>query len=622
MNSFHASPRKPLPPSQFAFLPLGAVKPAGWLRRQLRIQAEGQTGLLPEFWESLGPNSGWLGGTGESWERGPYYLDGLVPLAYLLDDEKLKARVSQWLEWMLGSQDAFGHFGPKSLNDWWPFAVALKVLTQYHEATGDERVITLMKRFFDYMKGELGHNHMHSWAIVRWADMALSIIWLYNRTGDAGLLDLANMVRGQGHDWSWHFWDFAHTEKQTKNFPMRTHVVNNAMGVKAPGVQYLLTGWEEHRQGAERAMWVLDKYHGTAAGIFTGDEHYAGKDPIQGTEVCAVVEYMFSLENLIQILGDPAMGDRLEKIAFNALPGTFSADMKAHQYDQQANQVLCTIEPRPWTNNNMDSNVFGLEPQYGCCTANFHQGWPKFAANLWMATAGDGLAAVAYAPCELAAMVRDGRRVGVKIETDYPFDETIRITLHLPQESAFPLKLRIPGWAEGATVTVGGEILSALPGTFHTLDRVWKDGETIELHFPMKVRAERRYRDSITLTRGPLVYSLKIGERWERVRGEDPCPDYAVYPTTPWNYGLLVDPDDPRVEVVKKGVGDVIYGPDFAPVELRVKGRRIPEWGMQDNCSGPVPESPVTSSEPLEDLTLIPYGCAKLRITEFPLLEG
>jgi len=212
--------------------------------------------------------------------------------------------------------------------------------------------------------------------------------------------------------------------------------------------------------------------------------------------------------------------------------------------------------------------------------------------------------------------------VGVKVETDYPFDETIRITLHLPQESAFPLKLRIPGWAEGATVTVCGEILSALPGTFHTLDRVWKDGETIELHFPMKVRAERRYRDSITLTRGPLVYSLKIGERWERVRGEDPCPDYAVYPTTPWNYGLLVDPDDPRVEVVKKGVGDVIYGPDFAPVELRVKGRRIPEWGMQDNCSGPVPESPVTSSEPLEDLTLIPYGCAKLRITEFPLLEG
>ncbi len=576
MNTYYPAPRKPLPPSEFAFLPLGAVTPAGWLRRQLRIQAEGQTGLLPEFWESLGPNSGWLGGTGESWERGPYYLDGLVPLAYLLDDEKLKARVSQWLEWMLGSQDAFGHFGPKSLNDWWPFAVALKVLTQYHEATGDERVITLMKRFFEYMKGELGHNHMHSWAIVRWADMALSIIWLYNRTGDAGLLDLANMVRGQGYDWSWHFWDFAHTEKQTKNFPMRTHVVNNAMGIKAPAVQYLLTGWEEHRQGAERAMWVLDNYHGTAAGIFTGDEHYAGKDPIQGTEVCAVVEYMFSLENLIQILGDPAMGDRLEKIAFNALPGTFSADMKAHQYDQQANQVLCTIDPRPWTNNKIDSNIFGLEPQFGCCTANFHQGWPKFAANLWMATSDDGLAAVAYAPCELAATVRDGRRVGLKVETDYPFDETIRITLRLAQESAFPLKLR----------------------------------------------AERRYRDSITLTRGPLVYSLMIGERWERVRGEDPCPDYAVYPATPWNYGLLVDPDDPRVEVVKKPVGDIIYGPEFAPVELKVKGRRIPEWGMQNNCAGPVPEIPVISSEPVDELTLVPYGCAKLRITEFPLLVG
>jgi len=622
MNSYYISNREPLPASAFIFLPLGSVKPKGWLKRQLQIQADSLTGNLPKFWDSLGPGSGWLGGDGESWERGPYYLDGLVPLAFLLDDESLLAEVEKWLGWMLGSDDENGRFGPKLLDDWWPFGVALKVLTQYQEATGDERVIPLMERFFDYMKRELPSNHFRDWAVVRWADTALSVIWLYNRTGDESLLDLARDVMNQGYNWSWHFHQFSHTRKQEELFPLTTHVVNNAMAVKTPGVAWEITGWEEHRSAVWRTMEMLDKYHGTAVGVFTGDEHYAGKDPSQGTELCSVVEYMFSLENLMQIFGDPAFGDRLEKIVYNALPGTFSADMWAHQYDQQANQVLCTIDKRRWTNNGDDSNIFGLEPNYGCCTANMHQGWPKFAANLWMMMPDDGLAVVAYGPCEVRARVRGGVEVIIDVETDYPFDESIRMIVNASSPVTFPIKLRIPAWARGASVRVNGDDWVAEPGGFMGIEREWRDGDIIELVFPMRVEVERRYHDSITLKRGPLVYSLKIGERWEKIGGEEPHADYAVYPTTPWNYGLLIDSEDPRVEVIKKSVGDVVYGPESAPIELKVKGRRIPEWGMEMNSAGPLPWSPVKSSEPVEELTLIPYGCAKLRITEFPLLES
>lgn len=622
MNSFYINNRAPLPQAAFSFLPLGSVKPEGWLKRQLRIQADGLTGHLPEFWESLGPKSGWLGGGGESWERGPYYLDGLVPLAYLLDDDHLKGEVRKWMEWALASQDELGHFGPKSLTDWWPFGVMLKVLTQYQEVSGDRRVIPLMEKFFRHMRRQLPANHMHSWAVMRWADTALSIIWLYNRTGEAELLDLANSVMGQGFNWTWHFAEFAHAGKQAGRFPHQTHVVNNAMGVKTPAVSWLLTNWGEHRSGAWQAIEMLDAFHGTAAGIFTGDEHYAGKDPIQGTELCSVVEYMFSLENLIQTFGDPAFGDRLEKIAYNALPATFSADMWTHQYDQQANQVLCTIDRRAWTNNGDDSNIFGLEPNYGCCTSNMHQGWPKFVANLWMATPDDGLAAVAYGPCRVTARVRGGAEITIREDTDYPFGQTIRLTIHSSAAVSFPLMLRIPGWADGALVSVNGDAHEVSAGGFHRVERTWNDGDTVELVFPMTLQAERRFQDSVALTRGPLVYSLKIGERWEKVRGEEPHADYAVHPTTPWNYGLLLDPEFLQADISVKGVGDVIYASDAAPIELHVKGRKIPEWTLCQNSAGPLPASPAKSSEPVEDLTLVPYGCAKLRITEFPLLEG
>jgi DUF1680 family protein len=626
-NNHYPTNRSPLLKGEFVRLPLGSIQPRGWLRKQMKIQANGLTGHIEEFWEDLGSNSGWRGGTGESWERGPYYLDGLVPLAYQLDDQVLKEKAQVWIDWILQSQRSNGWFGPEKNEDRWPLAVAMKVLTQYQEATGDPRVLTLLERYFDYMKDASPEGKTDSeWYRVRAMEGVLSAYWLYNRTGNLTLLDVAKTVFENSYDWTdWaYYFRFEHNAfvmpRQKTHWE---HNVNIGMALKYPGVWYQQSGEDRYKQAVHAALEKLDRYHGQANGMYAGDEHLSGSRPTQGTELCGVVETMFSLENLIAIFGDPVLVDRLERIAYNALPGTCTPDYWAHQYDQQTNQVLCTVAEREWSSNGPRSNIYGLEPNYGCCTANMHQGWPKLVSHLWMATQDNGLVAVAYGPSVVDATVADGVRVSIVEETDYPFSGRISLTLETPEEVCFPLMLRIPAWADGAHVTVAGRVVESTPGTFLRIGRRWASDDRVEIEFPMKIRAEKRYNDAISLLRGPLVFSLRIGEYFHQVGGEVPHADWEVYPTTPWNYGLTIDRENPEdsVTVSTGAASEVPFSNEGTPLVLTAKGRRIPYWSLKDNSAADPPKSPVQVDTPVETVDLIPYGCTRLRITEFPVVE-
>jgi hypothetical protein len=618
--------RSPVAPGAFAQHPLTSIKPRGWLRDQLEIQAAGLTGHLEEFWPDLGPNSAWLGGTGEGWERGPYYLDGLVPLAYLLDDAKLIAKAKKWVEWTLEHQRSDGAIGPEKNTDWWPNMLMLKALTQYREATGDARVIPLMQRYFEYQARNLAQRPLHEWAVFRWQDEALSVLWLYNRTGDKSLLDLARKLHEQGHDWEAQFASFGYTDRVEEcQATLSTHGVNNAMALKAAAVWYLMTNNGGDREAAYQMLRELDVYHSLPNGIFSSDEHYAGRNPSQGTELCAVVEAMFSLETEMAILGDAVFGDRLEKIAFNPLPGTFTKDMWAHQYDQQPNQVMCTLANRNWATNGPDSNLFGLEPNFGCCTANMHQGWPKFAASLWMASPGDGLAAVAYAPSEVHTTLQGSFPVTIVEDTEYPFRDRINLNVNPAKPVQFPLALRIPGWAEGPRVTVNGDpVEDVQPGRFLRVERTWNPGDRVELRLPMTIRVTKWYHNSIAVERGPLVYSLALGENWRKLKQFGPAVDWEVFPSTPWNYALAVDLANPAASftVEEHPMTKQPFDAEATPVVLKAKGRRLTSWEIEESSAATLPVSPVGSKQAEESLRLVPYGAAKLRITAFPYLAG
>ena len=244
------------------------------------------------------------------------------------------------------------------------------------------------------------------------------------------------------------FEQFPFKSKAQDRKALDNHGVNTAMALKYGGVRFRITGDIHDKTAIFKLVDILDRYHGQATGIFTCDEHLAGRCPSQGTELCTVVEAMYSLEILAAVQGDPRLGDRLERIAFNALPATFKKDMTAHQYDQQCNQVICSAAgDHVYTSNGPEANLYGLEPNFGCCTANMHQAWPKFASSLWMKTADDGLAVVAYAPCVIETKIQ-GKPVKVAVETAYPFRSEIAITITVPEPMTFPLRLRLPSWAK------------------------------------------------------------------------------------------------------------------------------------------------------------------------------
>lgn len=612
----------------FEPLPLGEIRPTGWLERQLRIQADGLTGHLDEFWPDLQDNQ-WVGGERGGWERGPYYVDGLLPLAHLLDDDELKEKADKWISGFLDHQQSDGWIGP--LNpashqgnpyDPWPCFVVLKVLRQYYEVTGDAAIIEVVCEFCSRLDDELVNNPLESWAKYRWQDLVVIVYWLYEQTSDEGLLDLVDRVIKQGYDWNSHYGKIAEFEyaDPAEDWSQDSHVVNHAMSLKAPGLTYRRSKSTVDQKTAYRALQILNRYHGQATGIFSGDECLAGLSPTRGTELCAVVESMYSLEQLVSILGDTLFADRLERIAYNALPATFTPDMWTHQYDQQANQVICNVAPREWTNG-PDANTFGLEPNFGCCTANMHQGWPKFAKHLWM-RAEDGLAATMYAPSSVETEL-DGVHVEISEETDYPFADTVRLTVEPSEPLSFSLYLRIPAWTHEAEIMLSdGETHEPTSGGFYEVSREWSPGDTVDIRLTPELEAERRYQGAVALRRGPLVFTYPIEAERKQIGGEQPHPDWEFYPTEPWNYGLHIDTATPAAATSRRKheIGEYPFSPETPPVTLDVPASLVPEWQLSENNAGPIPNSPTPNSNASESIELVPYGCTTLRVTEFPLL--
>jgi hypothetical protein len=644
----------PLMQNAYIKLPLGSVKPLGWLKSQLEIQAAGLTGNLDDFWPDL-VNSAWRGGSGEAWERGPYYLDGLVPLAYLLNDRTLIDKSEKWIKSIIASSSDTGWYGPAKNKDRWPLAVANKVLMQYYEATEDTNALNVLTKYFRYLHDTPPDWPDKEWRGVRAMENAVTGYWLYRQTGEPWILETIESIQKNSSDWTTFYekfpWDSA--ASSDKKIPLNwgpdgltAHVVNNAMAIKYPGLWYQQSKDERFKKAVFSGIEKYDLNHGQTGGRFSGDEHLSGKSPDRGTELCSVVEYMFSLEELYAIFGDNRLADRIELLTYNSLPGTTTPDMWSHQYDQQSNQVLVSGVKREWSTNGDYSNIYGLMPNFACCLANMHQGWPKFVESMWMATNDNGLAVVTYGPSMVKAKVGKGSEVTISEETNYPFNGSVKLTIGTDKPVRFPIYLRIPGWADSVKISFKNKTVTASGSNSYLLNEKWINGDQISIEIPMNIRVEKRYNNSVSVLRGPLYFSLRIDKEYKNVKinydnfGYKGSVDWEITPVSAWNYGLILDrgnlkrglklTENPVEEFPFSDKGDMIWSADSgkyipvtndAPLVLTARAIRIPEWTMKNNSADIPPLSPVKPEGDPEVITLVPYGCAKLRITEFPVMD-
>jgi len=239
-----------------------------------------------------------------------------------------------------------------------------------------------------------------------------------------------------------------------------------------------------------------------------------------------------------------------------------------------------------------------------------------------MASADDGLALAAYAPSQVHTSVK-GVDVTVDETTEYPFRDRVSLAVEPAAKVRFPLYLRIPAWAGDATIAVNGQKVDGVrAASFRRIEREWQKSDRVEIVLPMKVRTAVGYNGSVSVERGPLVYSLAIGESWSRLKQTGPVTDFEVFPTSPWNYGLRVDAANPAesFQVTEAPVARQPFDRRTPPVSLQVKARRLPQWVISNDSAAAPPQSPVVAPGKDETVTLIPYAAARLRITSFPVL--
>lgn len=661
------------PYAEMSTLPIGAIKPEGWLK--LHMESQGRlTSALPEisypffsgtFWEGEENSPAWF-----TWEQKAYWVDGATRLGLVLGDDKLLAKGRASLDYTLAHPSSNGFLGPKFLEfgddnsglNRWPNTVLNRgymALADAESAPRDAgKIIDSLERHYLQDKAPLigGSRNITNIEVV---------LWCYGCTGNRKLLDLAQgaweqyvkdaeeeyqaSTRAGGKPTSGRRRGSRHADlapsRVFSNAPVQSHGVSYAEISKLPAILYLYTGDAAYRKFVVAAQKRVFDHHMLIDGIPSSSEGYAGTTALDEHETCDITDHAWDWTYVLQATGDGQYGDAIERACFNAHPGVTKPDWTGIQYFGSPNQFLANLNCDHGTERWFGSRRLAYQPNpaqvIGCCGGNKHRFLPNYAISMWMQTKDHGLAAALYGPSTVTASVgAEKQQVQIRQKTNYPFEEEIRFEVKTNRPVSFPLSLRIPEWCHEPTIQVNGiPVKASQSNAFATLRRTFKSGDVITLRLPMKVKATEWPNNGIGVERGPLVYAMPIETKWtsvaEAAYSSAEFPTWEANPVGEWNYGVAIDPQriTTQVEVKHRAstarLEDSSWPWSETPTILTVPAYKLVDWTYEINPKAPhqrfTPQLPskeqLNTSGPVEHVTLVPFGATQLRMSIFPKLD-
>ena len=655
------------------FLPLREVRPAGWIAAWLRSQAAGLTGH-PEasgypyglkFWGSAHPDTGpyaaWW-----PYEQTGYWIDGALKCGYLAGDERLYQRALEEIESALALAAPDGFIGPDFLRekDRWPYAVFFRAVLAQYEITGEARYLSALARHYQALP------HPMLWdRDVSGVEILAS---LYQATGQAAFLQAAEDLYARfnallpEHDCA----------LETLSSPKKAsqHGVTFNELAKLPVILYLATGSQDYLEAAVNAYAKVDRDQLLADGLHSCTEHLRGRDPLDSHESCDITDHTWALSTLLQSTGEVKYADRIEKIIFNALPGSVTKDFRALQYFSCPNQVIATHT----SNHNRFMRGFNWmsyrpDHEVQCCPGNIQRAMPNYVARQWLKRGEEEIIAALYGPGRIQTRL-GGVPVEIETDTDYPAAQAIDFILRPALAARFTFTVRIPGWCRRASLLLNGQPLE-LPlraGTFQPIQREWQPGDRLRLELPFELALQRFPKGGVSVDYGPLTMSLPIQAQAEPEIGDSTdfqrravqaefytprpqgasaeFPAWELTPASRWNYALCVDERSlsELAQVQWHGLEDGVFDPAKPFVTLRLPARSVAGWELEERPTAwqqvgyisrgkwrlgmrrlkdnfrftpRLPSRRTLKSRlgsQVEWIELVPYGSTLLRLTVFP----
>lgn len=653
------------------FKTIGAnnIQPKGWLKKYLITQRNGLTGYLENagypFNQPVWEVDSMQGNTSiEKWwpyEQTAYWIDGMLRCGLLLNDEFLLNKARKSIYHVINHPDADGFLGPKFAKhnferDRWIYVVFFRALMAEYEATGNKQILAALKKhYFNDIKNHLG---------IRESINTEIIAWLYEKSGDPIFLKQALEI--------YHLSDSANKEAivTAKSFMQDVpatgeHGVTYLEKAKIGSILYLYTGQKEYLEATIKAFDKLDKYHMLVSGVNSSSEHIELVNTQETHEICDISDYTWNISYLLKATGNVKYADAIERVAFNAAPGSVTNDFKALQYFSGPNQVIAA--KGNYIKGGGNQMRYAPNPGTECCPGNVNRMMPNYAINAWMTDGNGGIAATLYAPSVLTYFAgNENKKVVVNESTNYPFSDTIQFIFDEADEVTFNFYVRIPNWCSNAKVLVNEQPINKkiTQGTYIAINRTYNKGDIIKVVLPSKFKVTKQVENGVAVEKGPIVYSLKVEENWKidstDKRSNSVYPAYELFPKSDWNYALKLDEKniESQIQVIKHNVTTSPWSLQNAPVELKIPAIKIKEWTLLEKSEMPFENWDVTRDagghvtswyikdkklvkgkwffSPLlptkevlkkyktgivDTVTLIPYGCSRLRVTIFPKID-